>query len=112
MLFDFGVAERFPLRLPEHQELADRYARIAQQSLHDIFVHADGRTEHAGANKRNMRELEQPLDGSILTQRSMEYGKDDVDAAEGRARGGLHYGSSRIAGQHGGGVLPTIELDL
>jgi hypothetical protein len=42
----------------------------------------------------------------------MEYGKDDVDAAEGRARGGLHYGSSRIAGQHGGGVLPTIELDL
>src|SRR5579863_3207163 len=53
--------------------------RHLQQALGDVFVHSDGGPEHACANKRQPRKIEQALDGAVFAERSMHHGEDYVE---------------------------------
>ena len=50
-----------------------------EQRLHDVFVHARGRTEDARADVGNVGEFEQALDGAVLAEGAVQHGEDDVD---------------------------------
>src|SRR5438874_2705992 len=49
-----------------------------EQLLHYVFIHACGRPQHSGANIRDVCKLQQPLDGAILAESSVQHGKDEV----------------------------------
>ena len=55
-----------------------RHARFRHQALEGRLVHAHGGGEHPGAYVSDVHALEQPLNGSVLPERAMEDGKDDV----------------------------------
>ena len=57
----------------------DGNSRRNKQRLHNVFVHARGRAQHARADISNVRQFEQPLNGSILAERAMQNRKDDID---------------------------------
>ena len=57
----------------------DGKAGGAEQSLHDVFVHAGGGAQHSGADVGNVGEFEQALDGAVFAKCAVQDGKDDVD---------------------------------
>ena len=66
--------------------VADRQAAGGEHHLHRRLVHADGRRQHAGADVRHVRELEQALDRAVFAVRAVQHGKDDVEAEAGDDR--------------------------
>src|SRR5713226_8425454 len=70
--------------------LHDRQPGGPEERLHDVFVHASGRAENSGADVGNVSQFEQPLNGAIFAESSVQHGENDVDVngAVGGAAGG------------------------
>ena len=60
-----------------------------EERLHDVFVHARGRTQHARANVGDVGQFKQALNRAVLAEGSMQYREDHVhvDGAIGRTPG-------------------------
>ena len=67
----------------------DRQAAGGEERLHHGLVHADGRPEHAGADIRDVGQLEQTLHGPVFAIRTVQHRKDHVDDARMDGRGRL-----------------------
>ncbi len=65
---------------PERDVRHDRQAGAREQALHHVLVHPDRRAEHAGADVRHARELEEALHGPDFPHRPVENRVDVVDA--------------------------------
>ncbi len=87
-LHEQGVTERLgrgerggrvgPQPRRRHQrEVDDRDAGVPQQPLGDVLVHADRRTEHAGADVGDLGQLQQSLHGAVLTVGAVQHRKND-----------------------------------
>src|SRR5580704_9661912 len=68
-----------PMRLQNGDVLNNRKARGTEQRLHNVFIHACGRTQHARPHVSDVSEFEKTLDGPIFAERAMQHGKDHVD---------------------------------
>jgi len=64
-----------------------RNAAIPQQSLLDVLVHPDSRSEDTCADVRDACQLKQALDGAILTVGAVKHGEDQVEPSEGSVVG-------------------------
>ena len=53
--------------------VADRQAAGGEHDLHHRLVHADRGRQHAGADVRHVRELEQALHGAVLAVRAVQH---------------------------------------
>ena len=58
---------------------ADRDARIAEQPLHDILIHADCGSQDARSDKRQVGHFEQALNRSVFAERTVKDRKHDID---------------------------------
>lgn len=63
-------------------ERRHRQPGIAQQALGHVFIHADRRAEHAGADERHIGHAQQPLQRAVLPQRAVHDREDDVELAQ------------------------------
>ena len=59
-----------------------RQAGVGHQLLEHHLVHAQRGGEYAGADVGHVEALEQPLDGAVLAERSVQHREHDVDAFE------------------------------
>ena len=59
-----------PVALQHDLVVADRQALRGEHELHRRLVHADGRRQHAGADVRDVRELEQALHRAVFAVRA------------------------------------------
>ena len=50
----------------------------AEQRLHNVFIHARGRTEDAGANVGDVGQFEQTLNRPIFAEGSVQHGEDNI----------------------------------
>jgi hypothetical protein len=75
-----GVAVPLPRR--DRQRRHQWQASGAEHDLHVGLVHAHRTGEHARADIADPRHLEHPLDGAVLTPRSVQEGEHDVDLTE------------------------------
>ncbi len=55
---------------------------MGEQGLREVLVHARGRGEDAGADERGVAELEESLEGAVLSVLAVEDGEEDVDGLE------------------------------
>ena len=76
MLFrsEFVVMETAPVRLHESGCVGEVFG--------EDLVHRDRRTQNGGAHERDPGDLEQTLERSVLTHRTMQQGQDDHVAGE------------------------------
>src|SRR6266567_482358 len=68
----------FPLAPKNKHPLDHRQSGVAEQSFHHILVHPGCGGQHARAHVRDSRQVEQSLDGAILTEGSVQYWKYNV----------------------------------
>ena len=74
-----GLARRaLPLRPQQRDVLHDGQPGLGKEPLHHVLVHARRRAQHARADIGDPRQLEEPLDRSILAKGSVQHGKDHV----------------------------------
>ncbi|MNV47400.1 hypothetical protein D3C71_1392680 [compost metagenome] len=76
---DQVVALSFPRIRAEVAVFALIKTGIREQLLHDHFIHSGRGGQHSGANVRDIRHLEQPLNCAVLAVRSVEQREHDVD---------------------------------
>jgi hypothetical protein len=74
-----------PVSLEHDLVVADRQTLGGEHQLHRGLVHADCRCQHAGADIRNVRELEQSLHRPVFSVRTMQHREHHI---EGQARNG------------------------
>ena len=76
-----GIAERVARLVAGAQRDVPRHrdAVVAHDRLEQVLVHAERRGEHARADVRDARELEQALHGPVLAERAVQDREDDVD---------------------------------
>ncbi len=78
---------RSPKARRSHDEVRhDRQARLAEESLHHVLVHADRGAEHARPHERDVCECEQALHGAVFSHGTVEHGEHDVDVDLATAR--------------------------
>jgi hypothetical protein len=53
---------------------------LGEQPLHHVFVHADGRAEHASPHVGQAHDLEHALDGAVFSHGAVQHGEHHVDA--------------------------------
>jgi hypothetical protein len=82
--------------------LHDRQSRGAKQRLHDVFIHARGRAEHARAHVGDVGQFEQALNGAVFAEGSVQHGEDDIDV-----NGAVGGAQIRIADLHRSGTAPV-----
>ena len=80
------VAVRLPLVPQHHPVRAHRQAARREHQLHHRLVHADRGGEHAGADVRDVGELEQTLDRAVLAVRAVQHREDHVEVEAGDDR--------------------------
>jgi hypothetical protein len=56
----------------------DGQALCGEEDLHHRLVHADGRSEDAATDVRDVRQLQEPLDGAVFAVRSVQDREDDI----------------------------------
>ena len=79
---------RFPAiaSLP-HPDIGDlRNPERRHQIFEQNLVHAHRRGRHSGADVGDVEHLEQPLNGAVLTEGSVQRRKDDLNARDALAR--------------------------
>ncbi len=69
---------RVPVAAQKGNVLHDGEPSGAKQRLHNVLVHTRGRAQHACTHVRNVGQFEQPLNGSVLPEGSMQHGKNYV----------------------------------
>lgn len=67
----------------------DRQPGIAQQTFADVLVHAHRRTEHIGADKRQVGHAQQPLQATVFTEGPVDNREDHIDMAQQFLTGGF-----------------------
>ena len=73
-LFPFALRHRLVSHL--------RHPRVRHQVLEHDLVHAHRGTEHPRAHVGNVRCLQQPLHGAVLSERAVQHGEDHVRVEE------------------------------
>ena len=74
-----GLARRaFPLRSQQRHIFHNWQPCIGKKALHHIFVHPRRGAQHARADIRNPRQLEESLDGSVLAKSPVQYRKNHI----------------------------------
>lgn len=89
-----------PGGLPDDAKGDDRHARGLEQDLHHGLVHAHCGAEDPRPDEGDVGHLEEPLDGAVLSVRSVEHGEIDVRPDR---RGGLCPGPGQEIGGRTGG---------
>ena len=56
----------------------NRKSGRAKQRLHDVLVHARGRSKHPSAHVWNICKFEKPLNGAVFAECPMQHGEDYV----------------------------------
>ena len=74
-----GALVALPVALEHDFVVADRQPSRREHELHRRLVHADGGREHAGADVRHVRELEQSLHGAVLAVRAVQHREHHVE---------------------------------
>ena len=79
-----------------------------QESLGDVFVHANGGTEDARTDEGQPSKIKQALDGSVLAESAVHHGENHVDALAAAAAIELdERGVSGVGGHHD--ALPALQ---
>ncbi len=92
-----------------HHVLHHGEPRRGQQSLGHVFVHLDGRGQHARAHVGHAGHLEQALQDAVLPAAAVDDGEDHIQRLRAlHLRLGL--GARPGSGQHRGGVDRAVEL--
>ena len=73
-----------PLAARHGEKGNDRDAGGLQQPLLDVLVHADGGTQHPGADVRHVCQLEEALNRSVFAVRAVQYREHDIQPAQRR----------------------------
>jgi hypothetical protein len=110
-----GIGPGPPVAAHDDDVLDDRQPVRAEDGLHGRLVHAHGRREHAGADVRDVGDLEQPLDRAVLSVWPVQRDEHHVEPLAQLARhtpGGLgaHERGGRVA-QHAFGAVGQRLLD-
>ena len=75
-----SCARFFPARNAGGNEISDRQAGLAKQTLLHVLIHAYGRANHAGADKGKAGEIEESLHGAVFAESAVQHREDHVDA--------------------------------
>src|SRR5258708_4148663 len=98
----------FPFVAVDGDPRYDGDFRDLKQALGDVFIHADGGTEDAGADKRQSCQLEQALDGSVFAKGAVHHGENHVDALAAAAAVQFYEGGvGGVRGHHD--ALATLQ---
>ena len=68
-----------PVAPQHHFVVANRQSLGRERQLHRRLVHADRRRQHARADVRHVRQLEQSLHRAVLAVRAVQNREDDVE---------------------------------
>src|SRR4051812_32116205 len=74
----------YRVSLAQRGVLRDGKPAVSQHLLEEVLVHAESRSENAGADVRDTGELEQALDGAVLPEWAVQDRQHDVDGAQSR----------------------------
>ena len=59
--------------------LHDGQPRLRKEPLHHVLIHARRGAQHAGADIRDARKLEQALDGAVFAEGAVQHGKHNIE---------------------------------
>jgi len=95
-----------PVDVAEPEEIDGGDALLAADMLLDDLVHGHGRAEHAGADIGDIHQFEQPLQGAIFAEGSVQGGKNHIQLFNRQQAGGalLHQQlmAAGVGGKQGG----------
>ena len=66
----------------ERDERCNIQTGVAQQTFCDVFIHAGGRTQHIGADKRQVRHPQHALQGAVFAQRAVNDREHHVNLCQ------------------------------
>ena len=81
----------FPIAAQDRDVLHDGQSGGDEQRLHDVFVHAGGGAEDAGANVRNVGQFEKTLNRAVFAKCAVQHRKDHINV-DGSIRGAAQVG--------------------
>ncbi len=84
---------------------------IAQQAFADVLVHAHGRAQHVGADKRQVGHAQQALQAAVFAEGAVDDREDHIDMFQRGLAGGFHQLLAGLARHHGQFTIGLIEGD-
>ena len=88
--FDIGKAELRAVGAGECDKRGDGEPGVAQQTFGHVFVHTGRRAQHIGADERQIRHAQHPLQGAIFTQRAVDDRENHIDGRQRLAAFGVN----------------------
>ena len=82
MRLDLREAVFIAVGASERDERCNIQTGVAQQTFSDVFIHAGGRTQHIGADKRQVRHPQHALQGAVFAQRAVNDREHHVNLCQ------------------------------